>query len=1106
MARIPLAWLHRVATRSLLFLLAPVAVLVHRATTSITTADQLSWFDYDESSLCSVEQPGCGALVHLARAACLAPPSVVAVIVLVSLLSGSHGRLLKFRYAKPFFFGALCVAFAPALVMVFRPASLLEHSTLWLMGCFVILLVWGALMALWVTDDATSKNRHEPHPKFRGVWERVSTLRLHIVVVLIYAIAILVLPQSSGQALDTFRSWGVASAGVAATTLLGISTCLLLSFCLRETAEKAEAVRAESANHDDKRGFDGAGWLVVGAFIVAAGGLLWWGPLGPGLLILGVVVVVLGALAVAPIPTAVEPTQSLTFLRWSGKVWRTVRLTTARLVRKLGGGGRTPVLDETPSSLSPLSEVLVAAPLLVVSTGLASVAFDTYWVDTTNRHVAATVTLAVTCLVLGAIMASTGQEPVTTALVAPKPTDAAPTRQTDVARSRPKRLAVAAVCLFLALCAPIFALTTRSAAVTLVVVIVTAVVPSAVYIWAMLTQRVSRGNWGSRLAVLAAVGTFVAVHVDPLTTGRVFGALTFLNVAGGLLVVLGAATLRLARDFRPPRALEWIGVKSPPVLVPLVVWWVLAGVSLPASMHDVELYPREPVRDSADVARTPTIADAFYSWVRAQPELASRVGGPTVPLVLVTAHGGGIRAAYWTALVLDCLVGHKVVKTSGRPDPPHACEGERRSPEDALSAARRIFVVSGVSGGSVGLAAYAENLLSGDPLEEGWVEDSLGHDFASPTIGWGIFHDLPNHLFGVSATSEECRPPVGSTCLRQDRARTLEQSLDGSTEDPPLLRTTWDQRSSPDPDVRARAESVPLLVFNSTLPGGRSAVVTSAAKLGQIRVSLSLTKRSRGTSLADSLPLGALETIDLMCTDKDIKISTAAFLSARFPVVSPSGRVAGSCDAMPGLQDEIVFTKICRDENDPCAMSMVDGGYLDNSGMLTMTSLLPEIKRLVAGYNTGPGPDVALFVVDIDSAYKTFDPSRVNPGQSAETFIPLSTAMVRGAVERFAKARAIRSLNQHCFFPITPALHPGLLAPLGWSLSSTTKDELHRALDDPERAGPAKSGPANNRIGNLKLIQRWLTPGRSQNAGQRYPMSDCALSPSGLALKGPERS
>src|SRR4029077_1577697 len=87
---------------------------------------------------------------------------------------------------------------------------------------------------------------------------------------------------------------------------------------------------------------------------------------------------------------------------------------------------------------------------------------------------------------------------------------------------------------------------------------------------------------------------------------------------------------------------------------------------------------------------------------------------PPLPFVLVAAHGGGIRAAYWTALALDCIVGvstENVTKAQVAADDPDSrqatCESPRRTATRQQQAARRIFLASGVSGGAMGLYAYA---------------------------------------------------------------------------------------------------------------------------------------------------------------------------------------------------------------------------------------------------------------------------------------------------------------------------------------------------------------------------------------------------------------
>ena len=48
------------------------------------------------------------------------------------------------------------------------------------------------------------------------------------------------------------------------------------------------------------------------------------------------------------------------------------------------------------------------------------------------------------------------------------------------------------------------------------------------------------------------------------------------------------------------------------------------------------------------------------------------------------------------------------------------------------------------------------------------MDDTLGADYASPTVGWGVLHDLPNHLLGVAATST-CGSVGPFECARRDR-------------------------------------------------------------------------------------------------------------------------------------------------------------------------------------------------------------------------------------------------------------------------------------------------------------------------------------------------
>ena len=89
-----------------------------------------------------------------------------------------------------------------------------------------------------------------------------------------------------------------------------------------------------------------------------------------------------------------------------------------------------------------------------------------------------------------------------------------------------------------------------------------------------------------------------------------------------------------------------------------------------------------------------------------------------VPLLLVSSSGGGLRAAAWTSFVLDCVF--ERTETEGGP-----CAGMR----DDEPPFERVAVMSGVSGGALGLAEYTSHVLDGVAGPDGsdeWVDEVLG--------------------------------------------------------------------------------------------------------------------------------------------------------------------------------------------------------------------------------------------------------------------------------------------------------------------------------------------------------------------------------------------
>jgi len=136
-----------------------------------------------------------------------------------------------------------------------------------------------------------------------------------------------------------------------------------------------------------------------------------------------------------------------------------------------------------------------------------------------------------------------------------------------------------------------------------------------------------------------------------------------------------APVLRLARLRRFP-------------VVPFLLAWALVASTLDGGgYHDIRRLDADP-----GLPQAPTIAKALNDFVGAQPSGAAR------PVVLVGASGGGIRAAVWTALVMECLFGPGPVqgtnslcaKGSGTPSP-SALTTEAAKPLP-------VFIASGASG------------------------------------------------------------------------------------------------------------------------------------------------------------------------------------------------------------------------------------------------------------------------------------------------------------------------------------------------------------------------------------------------------------------------
>ena len=89
----------------------------------------------------------------------------------------------------------------------------------------------------------------------------------------------------------------------------------------------------------------------------------------------------------------------------------------------------------------------------------------------------------------------------------------------------------------------------------------------------------------------------------------------------------------------------------------------------------------------------------------------------------------------------------------------------------------------------------------------------------------------------------------------------------------------------------------------------------------------------------------------------DVPLSTVAILSARFPYVSPSGRVDRRCP------DDDQGNKVTY---------VVDGGYLETSGASPLVELEDKLEPMIRAHNrrADPGTCVIPFMIQIDNGYE----------------------------------------------------------------------------------------------------------------------------------------
>ncbi len=428
--------------------------------------------------------------------------------------------------------------------------------------------------------------------------------------------------------------------------------------------------------------------------------------------------------------------------------------------------------------------------------------------------------------------------------------------------------------------------------------------------------------WGILLTAIFIVLPFaflflpVIDRVEPgIWISQHFGAGAIVFFALGLLIPVGSFLVVLTHDEGFP-----------------IIWSLLLIAALISSLPNLNfdwakrLESHEMRTVSSPLIDRPTLEQEFLTWYdQAQRNWES---DEPVPMVIVASAGGGLPAAHWTVTILGSLQ--------------DVTEGMFSD---------HLFAISSVSGGSLGAAVFASEVAArdrypyadNDPCSmsvECYARRSLTYDFLAPNVFALLFYDVYQHVnyfIPIAKATGFVQTP--------DRGEYLERAWE----------IGW-QKSHHGDDVFLKS----FLQYRNGLTAWQPTLLLNATHQETGRRAI-----ASHIDISDTDVLDAIDLLDASdanknsgdlqnwCNVRDLPLSTAAHNSARFPYVSPAGKIpATTCDDCEGTDCQLLTGHL------------IDGAYFENNGAATALDLLEALSRIANDANIEVTPIVIQIVSD----------------------------------------------------------------------------------------------------------------------------------------------
>jgi hypothetical protein len=424
-------------------------------------------------------------------------------------------------------------------------------------------------------------------------------------------------------------------------------------------------------------------------------------------------------------------------------------------------------------------------------------------------------------------------------------------------------------------------------------------------------RRTLLGPTFSALVFSTIVGLIIALYRWPVAIPQSIGALAVIFL---FLVCLNAVLAQLSHT-SDRRGL--------PIILLIVIWVFMLSAFNLNDNHEIYRTLATADEGSTSAALPPNPRDlraAFSAWWKARGALdyaKYKETGKPYPIYVAAAEGGGSYAAMHAASILGGLQ--------------DACPGF----------AHHLFAISGVSGGSVGAATFAGLLkqtesaglkegLTKPCRGEGWLPDNehmvgladnlLSTDLLAPLVSGLLFPDFVQRFIPF---------PISDF----DRARWLERAFEQAMDETiDYLATTSraDNKGERRNFLATRyvdhwrpEGSIPALVLNTTEVGsGRRRVISPFVFAPESLLTVPFWDDFKAYPQADRI--------------RDLPVSTAAMLSARFPWATPAGTLRDF--------DRDLAKGSPKSKDKVRKFRLVDGGYFENSGVATAVDMIREME------------------------------------------------------------------------------------------------------------------------------------------------------------------